>query len=195
MEFAETLKELKNVERLKTLTHEDELLFLYKTVGLLRNRKKVRILECGTFSGVSAMIMAQAIINFNMDAHIDTVDDYSGADNNADTIREVISRKGYGAIVTVVESDDITFINAAQDEYYDLIFVDSLHKYQHVLASLHALLPKMAPLSFILGHDYCLAEPGVMKAVDEWRKVHNDTCVGFGLTGRIWWTAIRKEGL
>ena len=192
MPFNTALETLKGTEKLTTLTNEPELFFLYRTVKLLSHRPNVRILDCGTYSGVSAMIMAESVIDYGIDAHIDTVDDYSGAGSNAETIREVIQRREYGDTVTLAESEDIAFINGCPDSHYDFAYVDSLHRYKHVATLLEALLPKMKRLSYMTGHDYCLAEPGVMRAVEEWRKNHSDVCVGFGLHGRIWWTAIRE---
>ena len=49
----------------------------------------------------------------------------------------------------------------------DFVFIDASHKYEMVKADIEAWYPKVKSGGILGGHDYCTAEPGVMKAVDE----------------------------
>ncbi len=49
----------------------------------------------------------------------------------------------------------------------DLVFIDTPHDYDSVIADLKAWLPKVKPGGIIAGHDYCPQWPGVAKALDE----------------------------
>lgn len=53
----------------------------------------------------------------------------------------------------------------------DVVYLDSLHHREHVLAELRAALPRMRPGGWICGHDHdAAAFPGVVAAVAEFRR-------------------------
>jgi len=48
-----------------------------------------------------------------------------------------------------------------------MVFIDANHKYQHVKEDIMAWLPKVKDSGILCGHDYCPAETGVYRAVNE----------------------------
>jgi len=53
------------------------------------------------------------------------------------------------------------------DKSMDLVFIDASHKYRHVKEDIIAWLPKVKDGGMLCGHDYCPAETGVYRAVNE----------------------------
>lgn len=69
------------------------------------------------------------------------------------------------------------------DGYFDFIYIDANHHYEHVAEDLEKWWPKVSETGIIAGHDYNLVEwqnqaMGVKRAVDEFaQKIHADICV------------------
>lgn len=55
----------------------------------------------------------------------------------------------------------------------DLAYVDADHRYESVIKDLNSCLRRMKPGGWIMGHDYCVVFPGVVRAVGEFCKTHN----------------------
>ena len=53
------------------------------------------------------------------------------------------------------------------DESIDLVFIDANHKYRSVKTDIIAWQPKVKAGGILCGHDYCPAETGVYRAVNE----------------------------
>jgi len=51
--------------------------------------------------------------------------------------------------------------------FFDFVYIDGNHKYNHVKEDILKWLPKVNPNGVIAGHDYNHAYEGVIKAVDE----------------------------
>ncbi len=52
-------------------------------------------------------------------------------------------------------------------EYFDFVFIDAIHTYEHCKEDILAWLPKIRPGGMIAGDDYIPKYPCVAKAVDE----------------------------
>ena len=90
-------------------------------------------------------------------------------------------------------SDDITFINSLPDGIIDMVFDDSNHTYKATLARLRAYIPKMNKNSLIVGHDYYINFPGIIKAVDEFRMEFKDILCGLGSISGMFWMYCNVE--
>jgi hypothetical protein len=64
------------------------------------------------------------------------------------------------------ESD--TAARLFEDQSVDMLFVDAMHDYEHVLADLRAWTPKVARTGILAGHDFDPVNyPGVVRAAQE----------------------------
>jgi len=81
--------------------------------------KPTRVLELGTFSGYSALCMAEGL---TPDATVTTVET---DDELEDFIREALASSPYGDRVNLVIADAVEFCASQPDESYDMMFMDA----------------------------------------------------------------------
>lgn len=81
--------------------------------------KPKRVLELGTFSGYSALCMAESLAD---DAYIDTVE---SDDELEDFIRAALASSEHGHRIRLHISDALAYAEKCPDHYYDLIFIDA----------------------------------------------------------------------
>jgi hypothetical protein len=67
--------------------------------------------------------------------------------------------------------DDVEYLNTLPDHYFDWIYIDSSHEFNHTMAELQTGALKVKPNGFIMGHDW-RDDPssehfGVRKAIEE----------------------------
>lgn len=86
--------------------------------------------------------------------------------------------------------DDLQLIPTFPDEYFDWVYVDTLHSYDHLIAELEALAPKMKPRGIIAGDDYIL-EWQIPDAVRDFAAQPGWTLIYFD-TGDTQW-AIQRD--
>ena len=79
----------------------------------------MRVLELGTFSGYSALCIAEGL---SPDASVDTVE---ADDELEDFIRKALEQSPHGEKVKLHIADATEFIDSCEDESYDLIFIDA----------------------------------------------------------------------
>lgn len=166
---------------------------------------KSMIVELGTLNGFSATIMASAVAYLNETIKSDeapdrvyTVDNYSAWKKNKELLQSkeqnqaLFENMGYGEQIICIESDDLEFLRALDDQSIGLLFIDSIHIENHVKETLDIAIRKVANNGMISGHDYCWTEPGVVYAVERWRKENAESLHGFGLENTMWWTLLRR---
>lgn len=102
---------------------------------ILRVYRPAKILEVGTATGFSALLMA----TYAPDAQITTIEKY---EKRIPIARENFEKSGMGDRITLLEGD-ATDILAELDETYDLIFMDAAKgQYLHFLSDVERLLRK-----------------------------------------------------
>lgn len=70
--------------------------------------------------------------------------------------------------VTKVKAFDYDAIGLFEDESIDFLYIDSIHTYEHVSATILRWMGKLRHDGMIGGHDYCAVNwAGVVNAVDE----------------------------
>jgi predicted O-methyltransferase YrrM len=150
-----------------------------------------KIVEIGSFMGLSALIMARALyVSGKYGARIFCVDTWEGSEEHKsmevikkrllfDTFEENIFESGLPTFFVPIRKDSVAASIDFQDQSFDMIFIDGDHKYKGCLADIQAWYPKLKPGGIFLGHD---GEMEVRKAVDDFLKDKQDlSCIVFGV--------------
>jgi FkbM family methyltransferase len=135
------------------------------------------VVEIGSFMGLSAIVMGQALMRTgNEAARIHCVDPWDSSYlskfgmGGEKTLREIfesnIERAGVDAMVLPIQKRSVNAAVAFEENSIDLLFIDGDHAYESCFADLCAWFPKVKPGGIILGHD-CRSGSGVMQAVDQ----------------------------
>lgn len=120
---------------------EAEQLLLY---SFIRSTKPKTIVETGTHRGRTTLIMAEAIKDEGIEAHIHTADPYPwGQEENFAKFPEL--------------SKNITFHNIPGKDIHveqiDFLFIDGFHEKAEVIAEWEALSPKLSENAIVIFHD------------------------------------------
>lgn len=166
-----------------TTTIREEIIWLYRLVGGVSSGGLV--VELGTLEGVTAMAMAQAMVDRGTPGRVVTVD--SQADDLRAEVCDRISQFGFADLIDVVKADDISYADSFDNRSIGLLFVDTLHTCDHVLDVLRTYSPKLRLGGVFAGHDYFPVERGVVMAVDLWRRDYAAWLSGWGLHYTVWW--------
>lgn len=188
--FAEIRKTLEQA-LIVTPTSLEGLRCLYELArrSAVKFDSEKQILELGTFHGATAMIMAQAVKDSSNSMSVVTVDNMLLADDGGSNILNL----GFGDTVKVIEGDDIEYLLNCPPSSIAMLFVDSCHRYRHVMKTLDICLPRIASWGVICGHDYSVYQVQVMCAVDDWREANRTSLAGWKVVDSVWWTV--KRGL
>jgi predicted O-methyltransferase YrrM len=148
------------------------------------------IIEVGSWKGQSAITMANALKNLNLEAIIHCVDTWLGAlefwDHFSDTHeRNLLLKNGYpniyyqflsNVIHAGVQDYILPFPNTSliAARYFknrgiiaDLIYIDGSHDYEDVLLDLEAYFPLLRNGGVMFGDDYHNGWTGVINAVND----------------------------
>jgi hypothetical protein len=82
------------------------------------------------------------------------------------------SMNNYGDRVSIIRKDSITTLSDFTDGYFDFIYIDASHDYEHVKRDILGWYPKVKSNGLFAGHDYLdgnyrKVTYGVKRAVDE----------------------------
>lgn len=110
----------------------EDYAFLYGWTAILRPS---RIVEIGTNTGVSSIVMAHALEDMEVDGTIHTVDINPSV---IETARRQIAEAGYSTRIKVILGD----VSALPPGRFDLAFIDGGHSYEAVYKDLEVLHPK-----------------------------------------------------
>jgi hypothetical protein len=76
--------------------------------------------------------------------------------------------------IEIVKRDSVSFLQNFPDNYFDFIYIDTSHQYEHTKLELNLSLKKIKKNGIISGHDYNRYRfDGVVRAVDEFSKENN----------------------
>lgn len=144
----------------------------------LRADRPLRIIEVGSWVGESAIAMAQGLMHGGV---VTCVDNWGG--NLHDDLREIADQVSPDAVRMTFEENCRDYMRAglinpitgnslevAQElppHEADIIYLDAEHTYEAVKADIAAWLPHLKPGGLMMGHDYILAFPGLIQAVNE----------------------------
>lgn len=189
---------------IKTTTSLVELQHLaYNAIHLaiLAARKKEPFLaiDIGTYKCMSALTMAFKMQQYNTNPRVITIDNYTRGiikGQNTESREsefaknvEFISQMGFNNdLITPIISNSAEYADKLDDWSVDMVYFDGGHRKQDVLNDLNAYYPKLKYMGVLCGHDYCICEHGVIQAVEEFREIHKEHLLGWGLEMRFWWT-------
>ena len=107
---------------------------------------------------------------------IDIWKNYKESDNARYSSQElnlkgVIEEFGDDENMIIIQKESLKAVEMFDDGYFDFVYVDANHLYEHVKEDLRAWYPKVKKGGVFCGHDYNGGyHPGVRKAVDEFVK-------------------------
>ena len=137
-------------------TWVDHLPFAYDLVAAFRPEK---VVELGTYNGMSFFAFCQSMIENDIDGICYAVDTWAGDEHTGaydDTIYNDVkdhARQYYRGITYLMR---MLFNEAAehfQDEEIDLLHIDGLHTYEAVAEDFNTWYPKVKPGGIVLFHD------------------------------------------
>jgi SAM-dependent methyltransferase len=142
-----------------------------------------RIAEIGCWHGRSTRALAD---NIGPDGIVYAIDTWNGPPETPDDIINVgiaaahlpedwaldQFRKNTAGLDGKLSIMQMSSVEAAKtvitdDGKFDLVFIDAAHDYDNVKLDIQSWLPLVRPGGIIAGHDYQLAWPGVVEAVNE----------------------------
>lgn len=76
--------------------------------------------------------------------------------------------------IEIIKQDSISFLNSFPDNFFDFIYIDTTHQYEHTKNELFLSLKKIKKGGIISGHDYNeIHFAGVFNAVNEFAEKNN----------------------
>jgi len=128
--------------------------------------KPVNILECGTWRGDNAIELYKAF-NINemvmIDLYYESYEHYNFKEIK--TFPAQVFEKFYGKHNAIImKCDTLRAASFFPDEYFDYIYLDDNHSYDHVIKELELYFPKLKKGGIYSGDNYEMT--GVEKAVN-----------------------------
>jgi glycosyltransferase involved in cell wall biosynthesis/predicted O-methyltransferase YrrM len=133
------------------------------------------IVEVGSFMGLSAFIMANALIDSNnLSAKIYCIDLWNPwLSYNFDVYKSNIKNSGIDNFITALRGDSLSRSLEISQKSADLVFIDADHSYDGCYNDLLAYFPKLKSNSVLLGHDYGSKIFKVTEAVTDFLNKYN----------------------
>ena len=155
------------------LTAPSELRILYELAYGLHSKCDGYVLEFGTFTGVSASVMASALRDSQSKFKpLVCVDPYDFKPATLDVARDAfITLDLVPEYICQVLWQDLDYFNNFWKFPTRLIFADSDHSYGHVKSTLEFCVPRLLDDGWIVIHDYKNREKyveSVVRAANEW---------------------------
>ena len=101
--------------------------------------------------------------------------------------------------VKIHQGDSISILNSFPDEYFDLLYIDSDHRYEHVMGELLVAKKKIKPGGYIMLNDYIVYDYanhvryGVVRAVNEFMNRFDYAMEYFALTPHLYCDVVLKK--
>lgn len=161
-------------------THS-ELVTLHEIVARKHDHHRIdgAVLQCGILCGGSALVMAHALRDDNStDEPLVAIDSYvksyspmtSVFDDAYLEYRENLWQFRMEKNITSVMADTVQYLAHHWQQPLRVVFIDSMHHYEHTRNELNLILPHVLPGGWLILHDYFSDEPpadGVSRAANE----------------------------
>lgn len=116
--------------------------------SLIKMTKAKTFLEIGTFQGFTTVEIAKALPKDSLLVTID-IKDYVTPSNNA----ELIKQSKQGKVIDFVLEDSTYALPKLQDNHFDIILIDSMHTFEHVIKEFKQCERLLAKGGTICMHD------------------------------------------
>ena len=122
--------------------------------------------EIGVFGGQSAAFLATELINLEVDAKLDLVDEFTHPQAQ---IEDVVARLApvKQIVGDIHQGCSWEMADRYRDRSLDFCFIDTEHTLDTTRKEIAAFLPKMKIGGIMGGHDFSVHFPGVIQAVTE----------------------------
>ena len=143
------------------------------------------LVELGVWKGGSTSFMGVELLNSNKNVSFHAIDSFDGSKEHGSVSDWLFDEASKNlkpltdiGIVNLIKGYSLDVVKTYKDESIDFCFIDASHEYEDVKADLVAWLPKIKSGGILAGHDYDIAWPGVIRAVDEVLGKDNITTIG-----------------
>lgn len=146
-------------------------------VRMINEEKSIVVAEVGVYRCMTAKILLENCPSIKTYYMVDQWHPFGNGDKEAgcpvgeeweeDYRKAVDLCMKYSGVATIIREDSAYAAQYFDDHSLDFVFVDADHSYQGVLRDLLAWKNKVRSGGILAGHDYYIAWPGVMQAVDE----------------------------
>lgn len=144
------------------LTDCDELFLLIKDHLTNKPTPNPQIVEIGCWTGLSTLLLANAVDKFN--GKVTAIDWFQGSENtNLDfagkyfnikaIFNENIKQFPFGKRISVIDAKSEDACKSFADESLDVVFLDADHRYIHIKKDIEIWLPKLKKGGLLCGHD------------------------------------------
>lgn len=127
------------------------------------------IAECGISNGRSGIMLAEMLSDLGKNFTLFLIDNFVyGARNQRNDVIGHIIDSGMGNRIKLLEMSSLDASCEFPDNHFDLVFIDSSHKYQQTKAEARLWFYKVVDEGVLSGHDYTSEEnPEVAMAINE----------------------------
>ena len=161
-----------------------EFFALYEVVfGLHDNgiQPSGHIVNCGTYRGANACIMAMALRNAGKETPLITIDPFMYAAKHTfitcphvettDTVflghKQLIEKLGLQSQIVSIFHKDLEYLNHFWNFPIQIAAIDTMHSYEHTQKEIAVLTTHIVPGGWFVSHDYMPEFPGVVRAIHE----------------------------
>ena len=157
-----------------------ELFALYEVVLGLHDGGQTpsgHIVNCGTYRGGNACVMATALRHSGNDTPLVTIDSFIYASENfakgetTDRVflghKQVIERLGLQPLIVSVFHTDLEYLNHFWNLPIRIAVLDTLHTYEQTQTEIDVLTTHIVPGGWFVSHDYMPEFPGVVRAIHD----------------------------
>jgi hypothetical protein len=131
----------------------------------------LKLAEIGVYKGRGTALFNVYFTNLGYNLSHYAIDHFIGSSEHESGIDYFsIASKNLKPIenkITIMKKDSVSASKCFEDEFFDIVYIDGSHEYEHVKADIKAWLPKVRKGGYICGDDYSTGWQGVVKAVDE----------------------------
>jgi hypothetical protein len=127
--------------------------------------------ELGVFEGDFSSVL----LGSNKFKQLYLVDVFNGKASNfnksyedASVLESLVRNKfSHSPEVVVIKQDSISFLQSMPDLFFDFIYIDTVHSYEHTAKELNESYRVIKNNGLICGHDYCPMFNGVIDAIKD----------------------------
>lgn len=134
-------------------------------------KNNLRIAEIGVYQGKCTAMWNVDLINRNINYEYYAIDHFKGSSEHDKTIDyysiALENLKSIKDRVHIIKNDSLSQSKLYPDKYFDIVYIDASHEYEHVKNDILHWLPKVKRGGVICGDDYVRRWEGVIRAVNE----------------------------